>query len=189
MTSRDELRAAMRRLRKGLVAAAPHAGLALADHASALPVARFQNLTVSVYRAAGSEIDPAPLVAELRKRGAQIALPVVTAKETPLTVRIWAEAVDLIPDAAGIPAPPPGADAVRPDLVLAPLLAFDRRGGRLGQGGGYYDRTLSALRRSGPLVAIGLAFAAQEVEEIPFAPHDEPIDGVLTEDGYRALSC
>ena len=188
MTPRDELRRRMRLVRKGLTGAAAQAAQALAGHVAALPVEGFAGRVVSVYRAAGSEIDPALLVADLRRRGARIALPVVIARETPLTFRIWTEAQDLVPDAAGIPAPPPDAEAVRPDLVLAPLLAFDRRGGRLGQGGGYYDRTLSALRRSGPLIVVGLAFAGQELDEAPMAPHDEPLDGVLTEDGYRARS-
>ena len=188
MTSRDDLRRRMRLVRKGLAGSARAAAQALAGHVGALPVAGFEGLVISVYRAAGSEIDPALLVADLRKRGARIALPVVTARETPLTFRIWTETDDLVPDAANIPAPPPDAEAVRPDLILAPLLAFDGQGGRLGQGGGYYDRTLSALRRSGPLIAVGLAFAAQEVDEVPMAPRDEPLDGVLTEDGYRARS-
>jgi len=186
MTSRDDLRRQLRLVRKGLRGSATQAAEALANCVAALPVDGFADLVISVYRAAGSEIDPAPLVAELRKRGARIALPVVIARETPLTFRIWTEGDALAPDAAGIPAPSQDAEAVRPDLILAPLLAFDQKGGRLGQGGGYYDRTLSALRRSGPLIVVGLAFAAQEVEEVPMAPHDEPLDGVLTEDGYRA---
>jgi len=188
MTTRDDLRRQMRIVRKGLAGSAAQAARALAGHVAALPVESVSGLVVTVYRAAGSEIDPAPLVAALRSRGAHIALPVVIARETPLTFRIWTDGEALLPDAAGIPAPPPEAQDVRPGLILAPLLAFDRRGGRLGQGGGYYDRTLRALRHSGPLIAVGLAFAAQEVAEVPMAPHDEPLDGVLTEDGYRARS-
>lgn len=188
MTSRDDLRRRMRLVRKGLALRGPEAAKALAGHVSSLPVKDVRGLAVSAYGAAMSEIDPALLVAELRRRGARIALPVVVARQTPLTFRLWTDGEALVPDAAGIPAPPPQAQELRPDLVLAPLLAFDMRGGRLGQGGGYYDRTLSALRRSGPVIAVGLAFAGQAVDEVPMAAHDEPLDGVLTEDGYRALS-
>jgi 5-formyltetrahydrofolate cyclo-ligase len=73
---------------------------------------------------------------------------------------------------------------VRPDLVIAPLLAFDRAGGRIGQGGGHYDRTIAALRTQGPLFVIGLAFAGQEVAELPHEPHDQRLDAILTETAY-----
>ena len=188
MTSRDDLRRRMRLVRKGLSGTALHAAEALARHALALPVADVEGRVVAVYRAAGSEIDPAPLTVELRRRGAKIALPVVVAKDRPLIFRLASDEDALTPDAIGMPAPPPGAQEVRPDIVLVPLVAFDRHGGRLGQGGGYYDRTLSALRHAGPLLAIGLAYAAQAVDEVPVEPHDEALDGVLTEDGYRARS-
>jgi 5-formyltetrahydrofolate cyclo-ligase len=72
-----------------------------------------------------------------------------------------------------------------PDVVIVPLLAYDGYGGRLGQGGGYYDRTLAALRRANPETrAIGIAFSAQAVERLELEPHDERLDGVLTEAGY-----
>jgi 5-formyltetrahydrofolate cyclo-ligase len=72
-------------------------------------------------------------------------------------------------------------------LLITPLLAFDRSGGRLGQGGGFYDRTLRELRRQGAVFAVGLAFAGQEVERTPIGPGDEPLDAVLTEKGYIAF--
>ena len=75
--------------------------------------------------------------------------------------------------------------AVTPDLIIAPLLAFDRAGGRLGQGGGHYDRTIAALRARGPLFVIGLAYAGQEIEAVPrMKPHDQRLDAILTEIGY-----
>jgi len=86
----------------------------------------------------------------------------------------------LEPDAAGQPAPPPGAPERRPDLVIAPLLAFDRFGGRLGQGGGHYDQALANLRRTGPVFVLGLAFAGQEVDRLDLEAHDQPLDAVLT---------
>ena len=88
-----------------------------------------------------------------------------------------------------MPAPLDLAGEIAPDLIIVPLLAFDASGGRLGQGGGYYDRTLEALRaldRVPPIAAVGLAYAAQQMDNLPMDPHDQPLDGVLTEAGYRS---
>ena len=90
----------------------------------------------------------------------------------------------LVPDALGIPAPDVNSAAVLPDVVFAPLLAFDRKGGRLGQGGGHYDRTLANLRRMKAVFVVGLAFAGQELPEIPMEPHDQRLDAILTETEY-----
>ena len=142
---------------------------------------------VAVYRARGSEIDPAPLERWLAARGSRLALPVVVARETPLVFR---EGVDgpYGRDLLGLEVPPPHAPELRPDLMLVPLLGFDRQGGRLGQGGGYYDRTLAVLRTQGaPVQAIGLAYAGQEVERLPSGPFDQRLDGVLTENAYLAF--
>jgi 5-formyltetrahydrofolate cyclo-ligase len=88
----------------------------------------------------------------------------------------------------GIPAPPPSSPAAVPDLVLAPLLGFDAFGGRIGQGGGFYDRTLAALRAGAGVQLIGLAYAGQACPRLPMDAHDQRLDGVLTEEGYRAAS-
>jgi len=84
----------------------------------------------------------------------------------------------------GIPAPPQEAEAVLPDLVIAPLLAFDRAGGRLGQGAGHYDRAIANLRRCKSVFVLGLAYAGQELPQIPMEPHDQRLDAILTETGY-----
>jgi 5-formyltetrahydrofolate cyclo-ligase len=73
---------------------------------------------------------------------------------------------------------------LEPDLVITPLLAFDLFGGRLGQGGGYYDRTLEALRARKPVVALGLAYAGQQIARAPVEPHDQTLDAILTEKAY-----
>ena len=130
------------------------------------------------------EIDPAPLLRRLTARGARVLLPVVTAWHAPLCFREAGLQESLVRDLAGLPAPPPTAAAGVPDLVITPLLAFDQSGGRLGQGGGFYDRTLRDLRRRGVVFAVGLAFACQEIERAPMGPCDEPLDAVLTEKGY-----
>jgi len=87
-------------------------------------------------------------------------------------------------DAFGIPAPGPNAAEVLPDIVFAPLLAFDRLGGRLGQGAGHYDRTLAILRARQPVFVIGLAYAGQEIAAVPMDAHDQRLDAILTETGY-----
>ena len=106
-------------------------------------------------------------------------------KAAPLVFRLVGETGELRPDAVGIPSPTDAAQEVRPDLVVCPLLGFDRRGGRLGQGGGFYDRTLEALRATGPVVVIGLAYATQELDVCPHGPFDQALDGVVTETGWR----
>jgi 5-formyltetrahydrofolate cyclo-ligase len=131
----------------------------------------------------GAELDPGPLAVRLRAAGAAIASPVVTATAAPLVFRLHTDdepARDLL----GLAVPPPTAPEVTPDVVIIPLLAFDRSGARLGQGGGYYDRTLARLRAAGPVLAVGLAYAAQQVDQIPTEAFDQRLDGVLTETAY-----
>lgn len=187
------LRRALRTRRRALAADRARASQTLADRVGDLPVrdwpvGDWAGTCVSVYLADASEIDPAPLAAVLAARGATILLPVVMARDTALVFRHAVAASDLIPDAAGIGAPPPSSPAAVPDVVLAPLLGFDGFGGRIGQGGGYYDRTLAALRAAGPVTVIGLAYAGQVCPRLPMDGHDQRLDGVLTEEGYRAAS-
>lgn len=86
-----------------------------------------------------------------------------------------------------MPTPPASAPQVTPGTVICPLLAFDKAGGRLGQGGGHYDRTLAALRATGPVFVLGTAYAGQEVEALVMEPHDQRLDAILTENGYTEL--
>ena len=179
------LRRRARARRRALGLDSTVAGARAADH---FPFDRlklgFAGLIVAGYRARGTEIDPAPLMRRLEHLGAKLVLPVVTAAGAPLTFRDCGAWQDHRPDAGGILAPPDHLEQRRPNLLIVPLLGFDRRGGRLGQGGGYYDRTLAALRAAGSIRAIGLAFAAQEVARLDLAPHDERLDAILTEMGY-----
>ena len=182
--SRQDLRRAQRRRRRALASAQPDAGaraaLLLAE--DALPAFR----TFAAYLPAGGEIDPGPLAARLMAHGGRRLLPRVMEDGAMRFLDAPPEGV-LAPDAAGLPAPPADAPGLRPDLVIAPLLAFDRLGGRLGQGGGHYDRTLAGLRRTGPVFVLGLAYAGQEVDRLDLEPHDQRLDAVLTEAGYRRL--
>ncbi len=182
------LRRMLRTRRRGLAAERPAASQALARWAADLPVADWAGQVVSVYLADAVEIDPAPLADALAARGARIVLPVAVAKDRPLVFRPPVPGGALVPDAAGIPAPPSTQPDLVPDVVIAPLLGFDRFGGRIGQGGGYYDRTLAALRASAPVAVIGLAYAGQACPRLPMDDHDQRLDGVLTEEGYRAAS-
>lgn len=180
MIDKHELRAAMRANRKRLAGLDPEAALRAAEHARDLPSGKL----VAVYRAIGSEIDADALSMALIERGRELCLPVVNERDAPMTFRRWSPGEPLELDAAGVPAPFPLAGAVVPDLIITPLLAFDARGGRLGQGGGYYDRTFAALPDA---IRIGFAYAGQEIEDLPIEPHDIRLHGVLTETGYRAV--
>jgi 5-formyltetrahydrofolate cyclo-ligase len=176
------LRLEMRGLRRRLCAEAPDAAEQAASH---LPPALLANSRiVAGYRPLGAEIDPWPLMAAFAQAGAQIALPVALSLDAPLVFRAYADGDQLEPDATGIASPTANAPELEPDLVVTPLLAFDRLGARMGHGGGHYDRTLQALRRSGWVFALGLAYAGQEVARIPAEAHDQPLDAILTEKEY-----
>lgn len=137
------------------------------------------------YHAVGSELSPWPVLRRLQAAGARLALPAAPAPDRPLVFRAYHPDQPLAPDAAGVPSPTDEAETLIPDLIIAPLLGFDRCGYRLGQGGGYYDRTLQSLRGSGAVFVIGLAYAAQEVESLPRDAYDQPLDAILTETGYH----
>lgn len=142
---------------------------------------------VAGYVAKGDEADPGPLIQILADHGCKIALARVVASGEPLEFIEWALGEILKPGAYDI-LEPTGTNALLPDFVLVPLLAFSPDGHRLGYGGGYYDRTLEALRAKKPgIVAIGLAYAAQEVTNLPVEPEDQPLDWIVTERGSRCF--
>jgi len=129
-----------------------------------------------------SEIDPRPAMMALHGLGYGVCVPVIEGRGRPLAFRAWTPASRTERGPFGVRVPAEGA-AVTPDLLLVPLLAFDPEGYRLGYGGGFYDRTLAAGRAAGPLTAIGLAYAAQQVARVPHGPHDARLDAVATEAG------
>jgi 5-formyltetrahydrofolate cyclo-ligase len=179
------LRAQLRAARRDAAAEAPSAAEIAASAFPAEDLGAFP--IVAGYRAHGSEIDPWPLMRRLAEAGARLALPAAVTLDAPLVFRAYAPGDALAPDAAGMAAPTEGAQTLTPDLVIVPLLGFDGQGGRIGQGGGHYDRTLAALRAVRPAFAIGLGYAAQEVARIPAEPHDQALDAILTEKGYRRV--
>lgn len=163
VTARERVRAAM------TIAARP------------VPVAIGPGVIVAGFSPIKNEIDPIPLMRRLGDLGAQLALPVVVAKGQPLVMRSWTVGDQLRAGTWRIREPEATAATVEPDVVIVPLLAFDRRGHRIGYGAGYYDRTLAALRERKAVVAIGIAFALQEIEAVPDGPGDARLDFVMTE--------
>lgn len=136
---------------------------------------------VSCFSTFGDELATMPLTEALSRRGVDLALPVVVGRGKPLVFRRWRRGDPMGRGPFGIAEPLDSAPQVEPAVFLVPLLAFDRRGYRIGYGGGFYDRTLALARSERPVLALGLAFAAQEVERVPAEEFDEPVDGVLTE--------
>ena len=151
----------------------------LGNHVFPLPVA--PGTIVAGYSPIRSEIDPVPLLQHLAAQGAQLALPVIIARDEPLMFRAWSAENALVAGSLGILEPPPEAPQLMPDILLVPLAAFDRAGHRIGYGAGHYDRTFAQLRTVKSFTAIGLAFDTQEIEAIPMQPHDVALDFVLTE--------
>ncbi len=145
------------------------------------PLAIAPGTIVSGFMPLKSEINPLPLMRKLAGQGARLALPVVVGRGKPLVMREWVFGEPLATGVWGIREPKPEAAVVDPDILLVPLLAFDRAGHRIGYGAGYYDLTLAQLRARKALIAVGLAFAAQEVATIPATPRDARLDLVLTE--------
>ncbi|SDR32770.1 5-formyltetrahydrofolate cyclo-ligase [Pseudovibrio sp. Tun.PSC04-5.I4] len=127
------------------------------------------------------EVDPRPLMDALLQQGCSLCLPVV--KGDDLVFRRLEKGAEMEPAGFGSMAPGAGADVVNPNVVLVPLSAFDGHCNRIGYGKGFYDRALNGLEKLTNLTAIGVAFAAQEVEEVPMEPHDRKLDGILTERG------
>ena len=145
-----------------IAALAPHAGAVLAG-----------------YWPMRDEADPR---AAMAAHDGPVVLPVVMGKARPLVFRRW-QGDALVPGAFGTAHPPESAPVLAPQVLIVPLAGFDMRGNRLGYGGGFYDRTLELLRKSGPVTAIGLAFACQQLDLIPAEPTDQPLDLIVTDHG------
>jgi 5-formyltetrahydrofolate cyclo-ligase len=162
-------------------AADPAAAAGLAAHGSAALASRAFEV-VAGYWPMRSEIDPRLLMERLLGRGVRLCLPVVVGPG-PLEFRRWRPGDELACGPLGTSHPSAGAEALEPDLLLVPLLAFDRRRHRLGYGAGHYDATLATLRAKRPVFAVGVAYAAQAVDAVPLDPWDEKLDLVVTEVG------
>lgn len=154
-------------------------GLALVAEAAAL--LRLDAPIVSVYWPIRSELNTRPLIDALADKGYRVTLPVMHKVRHPLVFRDFSPGDDLVKGPYGLSEPAPECAARDPDILFSPLSAFDRRGFRLGYGGGIYDATLSELRAKKNVVAIGVAYSFQEVDHVPTEPHDQRLDYFLTE--------
>jgi 5-formyltetrahydrofolate cyclo-ligase len=175
------LRAQMKAVRAKAAKDNPDAADQVIQHLPPSLIGRFE--AVAGYCPLGSEIDPRPLMAHLAKAGARLALPRAKADE-PLQFHVWQPGDALEKSGFGVAEPLASAQPCQPDLIIVPLLAFDRLGGRMGYGQGHYDRTLAVLRAQGEVVALGLGFDAQAVATLPIEDHDQTLDGILTQMRY-----
>lgn len=156
---------------------------ARAAAATPLPVSIPKATIVSGFLPINTEFNPILLMRKLSDAGARLALPKVVGRGHPLIMREWKFGEPLVAGVWGIREPAPEAPEVAPDILLVPFAAFDRAGYRLGYGAGYFDMTLASLRANKKIVAIGIGFAAQEVEQVPVEAHDQRLDFILTEAG------
>ncbi len=151
-----------------------------AGHLSAV-LAGYRGVPIAGYSAMRTEIDPSPALAEAAAHG-PVCLPVIIGNHQPLRFRAWEPDCQMIPGAFGARIPAKGG-WVTPEIIIVPLVAFTRDGGRLGYGGGFYDRTLEQLRAAKSTLAIGFAYSVQEAEELPLEATDQPLDMIVTEAG------
>ena len=185
LPDKGRLRCELRNRRRALSEQAQRsAALAAASHVTRLP--GWDGATcIALYLASDGEIDTAPLTAICRKAGKQLFLPVIE-PDNSLLFRQWQATDPLTPNRFGIAEPPAGSPLCPPsalDIIIMPLVAWDRSGARLGMGGGFYDRTLEGVSR--PL-KVGLSHALQEVGRLPRDNWDVALDFVVTD---TALHC
>lgn len=170
----------------------PHAAMisasqSIARHFSDHPILAFEQ-SIAGYKAMRGELDVLPIFDEMLRFRKTTALPVITPDKN-LIFREWSRGQTLVRNTLGTEEPTPEASQILPDIILVPLLAFDGDGYRLGYGGGYYDRTIAALRTlPKPPLFIGAAFSLQEIDQVPSEDHDQPLDGVLTELGVSMFT-
>jgi len=174
-----ERKAAARKAAQSVRAEAHARGQGAAATWLGVALAPFAGQVLAGYMPMRGEIDPLPAMAA---HSGPVAAPVILGRGQPLGFRAWAPGVAMQRGQFGALIPAAGA-WLTPRVLIVPLLAFDARGYRLGYGGGYYDRTLAALRARGPVTAIGFAFAAQQVPEVPTEATDEKLDLLVTDSG------
>ena len=180
----SELKSVIRKdalMRRDSLPAAERAKAAETIAARAFPLAIMPGTIVSGFMPLKTEINPLPLLRKLAEQGAQLALPAIDGRGKPLIMRAFAFGDEFATGQWGIREPKREAPELAPDILLVPLLAFDRTGHRIGYGAGYYDMTIAKLRAMKPVVAVGIGFAAQEIGQVPVTPRDARLDLVLTE--------
>ncbi len=144
-----------------------------------------KNQIIAVYYPINNEINCLGLVENLREKNYKICLPVVIKKDAPMVFRLWQKGDKLTPDLTKTLAPNTNATKINPDIIIMPLVAFDKNGARLGYGKGYYDRTIANMKNK-PLL-VGYAFSIQELDKIKQDVYDVPLDYIVSEDGVRKI--
>ena len=179
MNGIDQAKAAARKTALAARKTAHAAGQGQAAALLADWLAAHAHKTLAGYIPIRTEIDPLPAMAA---HPGPVGVPVITGAARPLRFREWTPGCAMIPGPFGAAVPETGA-WLEPEVLIVPLVAFDARGNRLGYGGGFYDRTLQMLRARRPTLAIGFAFAAQHLPDLPLEPTDQPLDAIITESG------
>ena len=188
MTSVDEAKALLRKQ-----AAATRARLAerAEQHSQRLVrqadrfIARFAPVVVAGYWPVRSELNLLPFLSALQDKGIRLCLPITGPDATPLSFHAWDDGGELEKGRFHIYQPSATAELLVPDVICVPLLAFNSACHRLGYGGGYYDRTLAALRGKGHrFAAVGIAYSGQQSDQLIIGPYDQPLDDVLTPEGF-----
>jgi 5-formyltetrahydrofolate cyclo-ligase len=177
MSAKSPLREVARERRAALARALPDFSARIAAFADRLPLEDVR--VVAGYSPIRDEADVRPLMSALSAGGLSLALPRIEGRE--LSFHAWKDGDAVVFNSYGIAEPVAAGSALKPDLILVPLLAFDGTGHRLGYGGGFYDRTLAKHACK----AVGIAYAGQEVQELFREPHDRALDMILTENGLR----
>jgi len=167
--------------RRDALPVAVRAAAAEAIAVRVFPVKVVAGMIVAGFSPMTTEINPIPLLRKLADAGASLALPAIAGRGKLLIMRAWHFGAPLASGQWGIREPTPEAPEVAPDILIVPLACFDRAGHRIGYGAGYYDMTINALRARKPVIAIGIAYAAQEIAQVPATERDARLDLVLTE--------
>jgi 5-formyltetrahydrofolate cyclo-ligase len=177
VTNKRVFRTRLRAARDAFVAGKPSPIVVPSEFAARLS----HGLTVTSYVPMGSEADPSPLARAATDAGCVLALPHVTVRSEPMRFLAWETEAALEAGPFGLSQPATDAIELRPDIILTPLLAFDAKLDRLGQGAGYYDR---AFARFPDAWRVGVAWSVQQVEDLPVAPWDMPLHAIVTEQGW-----
>jgi len=149
------------------------------------PAAEFRGCRFAGFWPLGDEIDLRPLMLALDARGEQLCFPITGAQGEALSFKTWTPQTVMQEGRFKTMEPDAKQESITPNFIFVPLLAFDLSGGRLGYGGGYYDRTLSRLALQDEIIACGVGFDAQQRAHVPMGPHDVRLDAILTPSGFK----